>query len=246
MFAFWRVGRRRCRTCVKRMHLEQHGDAPCLSNNTAGNKTEAFDAQVSKKGAWAPGDEGEFLSASHGQWCKCRIVDCRGADGAVQINLKPGQWLSEDVQEQRLRARGHAPRRQVLADLMARAISVLDAPRTELAPVVAAALAGGLRRRACDSSTAASDATGPGASTQESKRRRLARPDPYMPTAPMAPAYVDTRVEETISQSVAAAGGRMVPHVSTAPQSGSAEVGAEPAVVLPFDESNMGVSAAEA
>ena len=221
---------------------------------------ESQDEQKSKKRAWALGDEGEFLSKTHGHWFKCRIVECRGADGAVQINLKPGRWLSDDLQEKRLRARANAPRRQVPADLMARATSVLDGPRTELVPVVAAALVGGLRRRACDTSTAGSDAPGPVASTQESKRRRLAsrvqraRPqsvpgaggctDPYMPTAPMAPPYVDTRVQETISQSVAAAGGRMVPHVSTAPQSRSAEVDAEvagPSLVSPQPCEVMGL-----
>ena len=80
---------------------------------------ESQDEQKSKKRAWALGDECEFLSSTHAQWFKCRIVECRGADGAVQINLKPGEWLPDDVQEQRLRTRVDGLRHKVLADLQA-------------------------------------------------------------------------------------------------------------------------------
>ena len=71
------------------------------------------------KRPWALDDEGEYFSPTHERWFKCRIVECRDADGAVQIDLKRGEWLTDDVQEQRLRTRADATRRRALSDLQA-------------------------------------------------------------------------------------------------------------------------------
>ena len=80
---------------------------------------EPFDGLVPTQRPWALGDQCEYLSLTCKGWIRCRIIDYRAADGAVQIDAKRGLWLKKNVQEAQLRPRGDALSARALSDLQA-------------------------------------------------------------------------------------------------------------------------------
>eukprot|EP00930_Biecheleria_cincta_P028721 TRINITY_DN20029_c0_g1_i1.p1 TRINITY_DN20029_c0_g1~~TRINITY_DN20029_c0_g1_i1.p1 ORF type:complete len:720 (-),score=114.06 TRINITY_DN20029_c0_g1_i1:301-2460(-) len=93
-----------CRTCVA-----GKGHGPECSARADSIRVDPSSASAGKAGAassslpklYTTGEHCMFFSRSMGKWVPCRIKACRG-DGAVELDVKPGCWLSAAEQAEQL------------------------------------------------------------------------------------------------------------------------------------------------
>lgn len=53
---------------------------------------------------WSAGSAAEYYSVAHNKWVPCKVLEVRAKDGAIQLNVKPGCWISTREQANKVRA----------------------------------------------------------------------------------------------------------------------------------------------